>query len=336
MTFFWGKNNLLVYALSSLIAGSSAVGISDTAYSQNFNTGDSSFVGYQASSGKEHKKTVKGLEGILKGELKQINRDFRQQENNDIGWYAKAKDNNSASIVILLADNHELSQESKAYIPIFEVLKKYSDSFGIECSEFGAPKPFKSTVDILNLMVEDSALDHKRFNESDYIDSSELSKKIVSSEVSIYGFEDKNLILISGVCDKISYLATRMGNDAVKGSFLNAEVLKYDAEIKRLYSFLDKLNITPEIPNYYTNRILDGTLPAYVNELDRYLVRTLLDARTLCAVSNMHTFIKSAEAEKGPTVTTMIFGGLHMDLVMDQFDKIGLSYILISNQACDD
>lgn len=329
------KKNIPMYILFSLLTSSFVVGINQTVNSQNSNTRSSSFATNQISSDKKYKKRVKSLEVTLMDEFKKINKDFRQQENKNIGWYAKSKENNSNSIVILLADNHKLSQELDIYNPIFDILKKYSSSFGLEGSEYGMSNHFKSTVDLLNLMLDDNYLSDRRFNESDIFDSSKLSKKIASSNVRIYGYEDKNLIITSNVCDHIYNLIIKMVEGAAEGTFSESDILQHDAEIKRLYRFLDESQIIHEMPEYYTNRILDGTLVIYHKELGNYLTGDLVNARTLSAVSNIQSMIKLEEAKKGPIVTTIVFGRIHMDLVMEKFDNLGVSYIFVSNPIVD-
>jgi len=259
-------------------------------------------------------KSEKTLEEKLTEDIKPVNNEILKEGHTNDCFYVKPVylENSNKPRVILIADNHDISNKRDDYPNFIEILTKHVDSFGVEFGYTGE-NPLKGYIELTNIVFE--KFGYPTIDEAYTKNNSKTIKKLYEINSEIYSVECRENILEGTFLVKLA-------ENFEKGK----EKLKDREELEKyleLYKFV-KDNFSCNLHD------IDK-----IEEISPNITRATyesMDKRSDIAPNNIEKYFNSNTNK----TTAIIYGGYHIPEVSHSLKQKDIPHIIISTKGIDE
>ena len=260
---------------------------------------------------------------VFRSSTEGISNDISCTFSEDERWYVKGVDKGSDDLVIIIPDYHKLSMKGY-YNQVFDIVAKYTDFFGLECAVYGSENPIKSFFELQKHRLPEG------YNYENMFETDRLYAHIRESGEPLIGLEDRDLILSSlYLYDLLELIA----KSHFKSKLKSEELKEIEKEITSLY---EKIHFEG-LPEYNSNIWQDIDLfEDYWNGLVKVSGKYIRDERSKSVVRNLkNEFEKREKLGVYQSIAGIVYGVDHKELITQELEKAGISYIVVGNTTID-
>jgi len=263
-----------------------------------------------------------------------ISSDLIKKLGKDTKWYAKSSSIDSKLKVILFPDQHIISGKDidNQFCSVFDILKKYTNTFCLEGVEDKANDPIRSIYEMnqpflpINSTIQDILENIKESHKAFY--------HIIESGINISGLENKYLyfthLCTQHILSNISYVINSgYKSEAVKEASKNINILSKLIPLKKFIvkDFENNIQGNAKSPAFNQNSInTPNNLSKYYSEVETFFDE-IADYRSRYAVH----FLSMKKTGTGG----VFYGAIHMDMIREGLKHENIGHVYVGNKDLD-